>query len=104
LWVRRPKLYGPVQGGFVMGKILNVRISDDLAERLEGLSTKTRRPKGFYVKELLEEHLAEYEDRYLALERLNDKNAKYYTTDQVEEVLGLSSEMARKSGRGSKGR
>ncbi len=85
-----------------MGKVLNVRISDDLAERLEGLATKTRRPKGFYVKELLEEHLSEYEDRYLALERLNDKNAKYYTTDEVEEVLGLSGEVARKSGRGSK--
>lgn len=87
-----------------MGKVLNVRISDGLAKRLEGLSTKTRRPKGFYVKELLEEHLAEYEDRYLALERLNDKNAKYYTTDEVEEVLGLSGEVARKSGRRSKGR
>jgi RHH-type rel operon transcriptional repressor/antitoxin RelB len=77
-----------------MGKVLNVRISDDLAKRLESLSTKTRRPQGFYVKELLEEHLAEYEDRYLALERLSDKNAKYYTTDEV----------ARKSGRRSKGR
>ncbi len=76
-----------------MGKVLNVRISDDLAKRLEGLSTKTRRPKGFYVKDLLEEHLAEYEDRYLALERLSDKNAKYYTTDEV----------ARKGGRRSKG-
>ena len=85
-----------------MGKVLNVRISDALAERLEGLSTKTRRPKGFYVKELLEEHLAEYEDRYLALERLNDKNARYYTTDEVEEALGLSSEVARKGGRRSK--
>jgi predicted transcriptional regulator of viral defense system len=40
----------------------------------------------------------------LALERLNDKNAKYYTTDEVEEVLGLSGEVARKSGRRSKGR
>ena len=87
-----------------MGKVLNVRISDNLADRLEGLSTKTRRPKGFYVKELLKEHLAEYEDRYLALERLNDKNAKYYTTGEVEEVLGLSGEVARKSGRRSKGR
>ena len=87
-----------------MGKVLNIRISDDLAERLEGLSAKTRRPKGFYVKELLEEHLAEYEDRYLALERLNDKNAKYYTTGEVEDVLGLSGEVARKSGRRSKGR
>jgi len=87
-----------------MGKVLNVRISDDLAERLEGLSSKTRRSKGFYVKELLEEHLAEYEDRYLALERLNEKNAKYYTSDEAEEVLGLSGEVAQKSGGRSKGR
>ena len=87
-----------------MGKVLNVRISDELAERLEDLSAKTRRPRGFYVKELLEEHLAEYEDRYLVLERLNDKNAKYYTTDEVEKILGLSGEVARKSGRGSKRR
>jgi RHH-type rel operon transcriptional repressor/antitoxin RelB len=87
-----------------MGKVLNVRISDDLARRLEGLSSKTRRPKGFYVKELLEEHLAEYEDQYLALQRLNDKNAKYYAMKEAEEVLGLSGEVARKSDRRSKGR
>ena len=78
-----------------MGKILNVRVSEDIAKRLEHLSNKTRRPKGFYVKEILEEHLSEYEDRYLALERLNDKNAKYYTTDEVEKILGLSSKVAR---------
>jgi RHH-type rel operon transcriptional repressor/antitoxin RelB len=77
-----------------MGKVLNVRISEDIAKRLEYLSTKTKRPKGFYVKSILEEHLAEYEDRYLALERLNDKNAKYYTTEEVEKIVGLSSEMA----------
>ena len=78
----------------VMGKILNVRVSEDIAKRLEYLATKTKRPKGFYVKEILEEHLAEYEDSYLALERLNDKNAKYYTSETVEEILGLSSEVA----------
>ena len=78
-----------------MGKVLNVRVSEDIAKRLEHLSSKTRRPKGFYVKEILEEHLSEYEDRYLALERLNDRNAKYYTTDEVEKILGLSSEVAR---------
>ena len=77
-----------------MGKVLNVRVSDDIAKRLESLSTKTKRPKGFYVKEILEEHLSEYEDSYLALERLNDKNAKYHTTEEVEEILGLSSEVA----------
>jgi len=72
-----------------MGKVLNVRLSEDIAKRLEHLSVKTKRPKGFYVKEILEEHLSEYEDNYLALERLNDKNAKYFTTEEVESILEL---------------
>jgi len=72
-----------------MGNVLNVRLSEDIAKRLEHLSVKTKRPKGFYVKEILEEHLSEYEDNYLALERLNDKNAKYFTTEEVESILEL---------------
>jgi RHH-type rel operon transcriptional repressor/antitoxin RelB len=78
-----------------MGKVLNIRVSDEIARRLEYLSEKTKRPKGFYVKEILEEHLAEYEDSYLALERLNEKNAEYHATEEVEAILGLSSELAR---------
>lgn len=72
-----------------MGRVLNVRLSDDIAKRLEYLSKKTKRPKGFYIKEILEDHLAEYEEIYLALERLNDKNAKYHTTEEVEKILEL---------------
>jgi RHH-type rel operon transcriptional repressor/antitoxin RelB len=72
-----------------MGNVLNVRLSEDIAKRLEHLSVKTKRLKGFYVKEILEEHLSEYEDNYLALERLNDKNAKYFTTEEVESILKL---------------
>ena len=77
------------QGENFMGNVLNVRLSEDIAKRLERLSAKTKRPKGFYVKEILEEHLSEYEDNYLALERLNEKNAKYYTTEEVESILEL---------------
>lgn len=72
-----------------MAKVINVRVSDDIVKRLENLSTKTKRPKSFYIKDMLEKHLEEYEDAYLALERLSDKNAKYYTTDEVEKILEL---------------
>jgi len=34
-------------------------------------------------------YLDEFEDAYLALERLNEKNAKYYTTQEAEKLLGL---------------
>jgi RHH-type rel operon transcriptional repressor/antitoxin RelB len=72
-----------------MPKVLNVRLSDEIVKRLENLSDKTKRPKSFYIKDMLEKYLEDYEDAYLALERLNDKNAKYYTTDEVEKTLEL---------------
>ncbi|HPL63409.1 MAG: ribbon-helix-helix domain-containing protein [Syntrophales bacterium] len=72
-----------------MAKTLNVRISDDIEKRLEDLSLKTKRPKSFYIKDMLEKYLAEYEDAFLALERLNKKNAKYYTSDEVKKTLEL---------------
>ena len=72
-----------------MAKVLNVRVSDNVAKKLESLSAKTKRPKSFYIKEMLEMYLDEFEDAYLALERLNEKNAKYYTTEEAERLLGL---------------
>jgi RHH-type rel operon transcriptional repressor/antitoxin RelB len=70
-----------------MAKIITVRLSDDIDKRLEKLSSKTKRPKSFYIKDMLEKYLEEYEDAFLALERLNEKNAKYFTTEEVEKRL-----------------
>ncbi|MBN2283989.1 MAG: TraY domain-containing protein [Deltaproteobacteria bacterium] len=72
-----------------MSKVLNVRIEEDLSDRLDLLAKKTKRPKSFYIKEILTQHLAEYEDAYLALDRLNDRNAKYYSTEDMENILDL---------------
>ena len=72
-----------------MAKILNMRVSDEVAKRLDILSAKTKRPKSFYLKEMLNVYLAEFEDEYLALDRLNEKNAKYYRTKEVEDLLDL---------------
>lgn len=72
-----------------MAKVLNVRISDAMAAKLETLAQKTKRPKSFYLKEMLEQYIDEYADAYLALERLNDKNSKYLTTKELEKRLEL---------------
>ncbi|MCX5914914.1 MAG: ribbon-helix-helix protein, CopG family [Deltaproteobacteria bacterium] len=72
-----------------MSKVLNVRVSENVAKRLESLAVKTKRPKSFFIKEILEMYLDELEDAYLALERLNEENAKYYTTQEAEKILGL---------------
>lgn len=72
-----------------MAKTLNIRLTDEIAARLDILAEKTKRPKSYYVKEILTRYLEEYEDAYLALERLNDKNARYYATQDVEKALDL---------------
>jgi len=72
-----------------MSKILNVRLTDEMSSRLDLLAEKTKRPKSFYIKKILTQHLSEYEDAYLALDRLNDRNAKYYSTEDMEKILDL---------------
>jgi len=75
--------------GFEMAKTLNVRISDEIERRLEDLAEKTKRPKSFYIKDMLEKYLDEYEDAYLALDRISEKNSRYYTSREVKKLLEL---------------
>jgi len=68
---------------------ISLRLPDDIHSRLARLAQKTRRTKSSFIRELLEESLEDLEDGYVALERLNDKNAKYLTTEAVEKELGI---------------
>lgn len=61
-----------------MTKVIALRISDDLALRLEKLARKTNRNKTFYIKEALIAHIADLEDIYAA--------------DEVMERVSLGSE------------
>jgi len=69
--------------------MLTLKLSAELEGRLNRLAEKTKRPKSYYMREALIEYLEEYEDAYLALERLNDKNAQYLSTKELEKRLGL---------------
>jgi RHH-type transcriptional regulator, rel operon repressor / antitoxin RelB len=68
---------------------ISLRIPDETFRRLNRLSNKTKRSKSSFIQELIEISISEWEDGYIALERLNDKNAKYLTTEEVEKELGL---------------
>jgi RHH-type rel operon transcriptional repressor/antitoxin RelB len=68
---------------------LSLRLPDDIFERLTALAKKTRRSKSSFIQELIEESLDDLEDGYVALERLNRKNARYLTTEELERELGL---------------
>ncbi|MGB8951219.1 MAG: ribbon-helix-helix protein, CopG family [Candidatus Aminicenantales bacterium] len=68
---------------------LSVRLSDDIFKRLNKLAEKTRRTKTSFIREMIEQFLDEYEEAHVALDRLNEKNARYLTTKELEEELGL---------------
>lgn len=69
--------------------MLTLKLPADLEGRLNQLSEKTKRPKSFYMREALIEYLEEYEDAFLAMDRLNKKNAKFLSTKELEKSLGL---------------
>jgi len=69
--------------------VISLRLPDDVHDRLNKLAEKTKRTKSSFIKEMIETSLEEFEEAYLALERLNEKNARYLTTEELEEELGL---------------
>jgi RHH-type rel operon transcriptional repressor/antitoxin RelB len=69
--------------------VLSVRLPEEIYKRLDLLAKKTRRTKTSFIKEIIEDSLADFEEAYTALERLNEKNAKYLTTEELEKKLGF---------------
>jgi RHH-type rel operon transcriptional repressor/antitoxin RelB len=72
-----------------MMSVLCVRLPEEIYKRLDALAKKTKRTKTSFIKEIIEDSLADFEEAYTALERLNEKNAKYMTTEELEKKLGF---------------
>jgi RHH-type rel operon transcriptional repressor/antitoxin RelB len=69
-----------------------VRLSPDTEARLDQLAAKTGRTKAFYLRCLIEEHLDDIEDAYLADQALREFRAsgeKTFSHDEVRRRLGL---------------
>jgi len=62
------------------------RTKREITKSFEDLSAKTKRPKTFLIKEMFEEHLAEYQHKYLTLERL-------HYAEEAERILELYGEV-----------
>jgi RHH-type rel operon transcriptional repressor/antitoxin RelB len=52
--------------------MLSVKLPIDLENRLGELSKATGRTKTYYVREAIESHIEDMEDRYLAFKRLEN--------------------------------
>ena len=68
--------------------MLAVRLPEEIENRLADLAAKTGRTKTYYAREAILEHLDEMEDRYLAIDRLENRG-KRWTLDDLEQELDL---------------
>jgi RHH-type rel operon transcriptional repressor/antitoxin RelB len=70
--------------------MLAIRLPEDIEARLTDLAARTGRTKTFYAKEAILEHIDEIEDKYLAINRLENPG-KRWTLDEMEQDLDLDS-------------
>jgi RHH-type rel operon transcriptional repressor/antitoxin RelB len=68
--------------------MLAIRLPEDVENRLASLAAKTGRTKTFYAKEAILEHLDDMEDKYLAINRLENLG-KRWTLDALEQGSDL---------------
>lgn len=68
--------------------MLAIRLPEDVEKRLAELAAKTGRTKTFYAKEAILKYLDEIEDKYLAINRLENPG-KRWTLEELEQDLDL---------------
>jgi len=68
--------------------MLSVRLDPDTERRLDDLARTTGRTKSYYVREAIVAHIEEIEDRYIAIQRLEDP-AERIPLEELERELEL---------------
>jgi RHH-type transcriptional regulator, rel operon repressor / antitoxin RelB len=69
---------------------VSIRLPDDMADSLKSLSETIDRSKAYIIKKALQAYLEDYSDYLIAQERLNDKNDKVVSCDEMRVLLGLA--------------
>ena len=64
--------------------MLAIRLPEEIEARLTELAAKTGRTKTFYVREAILQHLDEMEDKYLAINRL-ENSGKRWALEELEQ-------------------
>ncbi len=69
--------------------MISVRLPKDLERRLQKIAKATNTTLSFNIREAIRLHIEEIADICEGLQRAGDKNAKYLTTEELKEKLGL---------------
>jgi RHH-type rel operon transcriptional repressor/antitoxin RelB len=70
----------------------SIRLAPDIEQRLDFLASQTGRTKAYYLREIIEQHIDDLEDYYLAaevLERVRKGQEKVHSAADVRRDLGL---------------
>jgi len=68
---------------------VSIRLPDDMADTLKSLSETIDRSKAYIIKKALQAYLEDYSDYLIAQERLNDKNDRVVSSEEMRELIGL---------------
>jgi RHH-type rel operon transcriptional repressor/antitoxin RelB len=68
---------------------VSIRLPDDMADNLKSLSETIDRSKAYIIKKALQAYLEDYSDYLIAQERLNDKNDRVVSCDEMRVLIGL---------------
>ncbi len=68
---------------------VSIRLPDDMADSLKSLSETIDRSKAYIIKKALQAYLEDYSDYLIAQERLNDKNDRVVSSEDMRVLLGL---------------
>jgi len=72
-----------------MSTPISIRISQDLAKRLDAIVTETERPRSYIIQKALEAYIEDYADLQIALDRLHDKTDEVISGKELRKTLGL---------------
>jgi RHH-type transcriptional regulator, rel operon repressor / antitoxin RelB len=72
-----------------MSVAVSIRISEQLAKRLNSIAEETERPRSFVIQKALEAYLEDYAGLQVAIDRLRDKADIIITSDQMRKLLGV---------------
>ena len=72
-----------------MSTPISIRISEELAVRLDLIVKETERSRSFIIQKALESYLDDYADLQIALDRLHDKNDKKISGKDLRKTLGI---------------
>jgi RHH-type rel operon transcriptional repressor/antitoxin RelB len=66
---------------------ININLSSELEAKLHEICKLTQTSESLCIEEAIIEYLQDLEDGYIASQRMNNPNKKFYSTDEVLKEL-----------------